>query len=137
TLRSIVWSSARAVAIAARSSVAPRTRERRIAVIVNPPMRWQQLPATRSIDLRQAQLASRRGNRRGNHHPFPAEVGDVLFSDAEIIREQMAGCLREPVRQAAFVVGSVVQHADDLGIFRPDILDRVSAVARNVGALAR
>src|ERR1700730_13668613 len=83
------------------------------------------------------EASSRSASSRGYHHPLAAEVGDVLFRNAEIIRQQMAWRLRQPVRQGALVVGAAIQHADHLGILRTDVLDRVSAIAGDVGALAR
>ena len=73
---------------------------------------------------------------RRNHHAFPAEMGDGLLRKAEIVGQQMTRCFCQPIGKAAFAIGAVVQHPDDLGIFRPDVLDRVPAIAWNIGAVA-
>ncbi len=70
--------------------------------------------------------------------PWAENTGvKLLFRDAEIVGQDMARRLRQPLRQRAFMIGAAVQHADDLGVFRADVLDRVSAIAGDVSTLAR
>src|SRR6266566_9090464 len=89
----------------------------------------------RPVDFSRGTISSR-VDRRGDHGALPVEIGKRAVWDTEIIREHMTGCLRQPFRQGALAVSAAIQHANDLGVVLPDVLDRVSAIAGDVGATA-
>jgi len=75
-------------------------------------------------------------HRRRHDRPRAQEWGHVRFTNAEIVWQQMPRGLGHPIGQAVLTIGPAVENADHLGILGADFLDRVAAVARDIGALS-